>query len=415
MKDEKKDKFVRIPMKMFAYGTKHYVTDDEMVVYYELGYHCWGRDISVAHINVELLHARLEWNNGKNRIIKALSGLRDKKYIFYNCDDIKATTYLTIHMPRVKTKLFEEAVVVDEKLKLAGWEGITETIMNICKQDKATKTGQRLKVITYILWRANLKNTRDFIYCISFPEWANVLQVSERQAIRIIDSLKREKVIKVTSGAFYFDNNNQIRQEMNKYAMPEPKGEDGNDYKPTMSGRNRKIVAVAELLINTIDERVKVRSNLFDYGSALGVEDMIIYKTTECKLVKEQGKKRFNSLSKSESGKAMVESWTRKAKKEIDKATRVSTVNVTVEQSDLDMIMSEFDTRSNVDNEVQKHKKEEYLLKMKESETRLAKLFEDNDKKQESNEFDFDEDEEDQEPNEAHIEFMARMAEKRKL
>lgn len=410
---ERKEKFVRIPMKMFAYGTEHYVTDDEIAVYYELGYHCWGRDVSISHINVELLHARLKWNNGKNRIIKALSGLKTKNYIFYNCDDVKATSYLTVNMPKERSKLFEEEVVVDEKLKLTGWTGITESIMNICKQDKV-KTGQRLKVITYIMWRANLKKTCDFTYRISFPEWANVLQMTERQANRVIDSLKRGKIIRVTSGAFYYDNNNLIRQEINKYDVPELKAEDDSDYKPTMLDKKRKVAAVAELLLNTIDERVKVRSNLFEYGSTLSVEDMVIYLTTECKLVKEYGVKRFNSLSKTESGKAMVESWTKKAKKEIEKTNRISTANASVEP-DLDMIMSEFDTRNSVDEVAQKRKKEEYLRKKEESETRMAKLLEGDDKKQESNEFDFDDDGEDQEPNEVHIEFMARMAEKRKL
>lgn len=311
---EREEKFVRIPLKMFAYGTEHYVTDDEIAVYYELGFHCWGRDVSVSNINVELLHARLEWHNGKNRIIEALSGLRTKNYIAYNCDDVKAITYLTINMPRVKSKLYEDKVKVGGTTYTA-WEGINETIMNACKQDKAN-TGRRLKVLTYVLWRSKIG------YRIAYEEWENVLQVSESTAKRLIKRLKEEGLINVVSGKYYTDLFGNVRQEINKYDVTKSKVEDENSYKPTETEKHRKMMKVAELLLKTTDERVHKRTNLLEYGSTLDVEDMVIYMTTECLIVKKIGKERYNAISKSLEGREMVESWRQKAKKEIENPSK---------------------------------------------------------------------------------------------
>lgn len=307
----KEEKFVRMPMKMDAYGTSSYVTDDEYAVYYEVVFHCWGRDVFVARLNVELIHARLQWNNGKNRIIEALKGLQSKGYISIdsNGEEIKATTYLTIHTPRIKSKVFDEAVVVNGT-KFSNWTGVSESIMNICKLNP-TKTGQRLRVLTYIAWRYKID------YSISFDEWENVLQVSERTAKRLIKSMKEEGLIDVVSGQYYTTLDGQIRQEINKYGIAKEVEEDEDAYKPTVTGRQRKFMKVAELLMATTDKRIVERSNLLDYDSKLGVEDMVIYLTSDCPIVKEYGKKRYDGISRKAKGKSMVEAWEAKARKEI--------------------------------------------------------------------------------------------------
>jgi len=313
---EKEDKFVRIPMKMFAYGSDSYVTDDEYVVYYEIVYHLWGRDISVTNTNVEMLYARIGWDvktptRGKKRIIEALEGLKVKGYINIdsNGDEIKANTYLIIHSPRIKSKIFDEKIVV-EGTTYTAWQGVTELIMKASKLD-VNKIGQRLKVLTYIMWRYNID------YSISFDEWANVLQVSVSTAKRIIKSLKEEGLIDVVSGTYYTDLDGKVRQEINKYGISKEVEEDKDAYKPTITGKQRKFMKVLELMTLTTDNRIVERNNLLDYGSKLGVEDMIIYLTSDCTVVKEYGKKRFDAIKKNAKGKAMVEAWETKAKEQI--------------------------------------------------------------------------------------------------
>lgn len=320
---EKEDKFVRIPMKMFAYGSDSYVTDDEYAVYYEIVYHVWGRDLSVTNTNVEMLYARIGWDvktptRGKKRIIEALEGLKAKGYIDIdsNGDEIKANTYLVIHSPRIKSKIFDEKIVV-EGTTYTAWQGITELIMKASKLD-VNKIGQRLKVLTYIMWRYNID------YSISFDEWSNVLQVSVSTAKRIIKSLKEEGLIDVVSGTYYTDLDGKVRQEINKYGISKDVEDDKDAYKPTVTGKQRKFMKVLELMTLTTDKRIVERNNLLDFGSKLGVEDMIIYLTSDCAVVKEYGKKRFDAIKKNAKGKAMVEVWETKARKKIENDSKPS-------------------------------------------------------------------------------------------
>ncbi|GGA11903.1 hypothetical protein GCM10008018_66210 [Paenibacillus marchantiophytorum] len=307
------EKFVKTPMRMLAYASPSYATDDEIAVYYEIVYHASARDVSISNVNVDLLYARLQWDSksisrGKKRIIDALAGLSQKGFISIDCngEEIKATTYLVIRTPRNRSKLFDEKVVSDGTV-YTGWTPVTELIMKIAKADEKN-IGQRLKVLTYVLWRNNIQ------YAVSFDEWANVLKVSPSTAKRIIKSLKGEGIIKVKSGVYYTDDYGNVRQEINQYSVNDEPEADEDGYKPTITQRHSKLMKVADLLMATTDRRMTKRINLFEYGSELSEDDMYIYLTTECLLVKEWGKKRFNAISKNASGKEMVESWESKAR-----------------------------------------------------------------------------------------------------
>ncbi|WP_024985476.1 hypothetical protein [Brevibacillus borstelensis] len=310
VKDE--PNYVIVPMVMFAYESSKYVTEDE-IVYYEIVYHASARDVSMSHVNVELLYARLKWDastpsRGKKRIIDSIVALKEKGYIVIEShgEEITAATYLTI---RINKRVFKDRIVCGNTA-YTGWTKIYESEMNTAKTDRY-KIGQRLKVLTYIKWRHNIN------YSICFEEWANVLGASPRTAKRIIKSLKEEGVINVKSGEYYTDWNNNVRQEINQFSLPEEKEELDDDYKPTVTQRQRKMVSVAELLTKTTDKRMVDRPELFVYGD-LSEEDMYIYLTTECSIVKEWGKKRFDAISKKPKGKEMVENWEMKAKKRIE-------------------------------------------------------------------------------------------------
>lgn len=308
-------KYVRVPMIMFAYESSRYATDDEIAVYYEIVYHASAREVSMSHVNVELLYARLKWDartpsRGKKRITDAIVALKEKGYISIDShgEEITAATYLTI---RINKRVFEDRIVCGNT-PYTQWTKVYESEMNTAKAD-IYKIGQRLKVLTYIKWRHNIN------YSICFEEWANVLGVSVSTANRIVKSLKEEGVIDVKSGVYYTDINGKARQEINQYSLPEEKEESDDDYKPTVTQRQRKMVSVAELLTKTNDKRMVDRPELFVYGSDLSEEDMYIYLTTECSIVKEWGKKRFDAISKKPKGKEMVENWEMKAKKRIEK------------------------------------------------------------------------------------------------
>lgn len=311
---ENKEKFVKIPMKMFAYESVNYVKNDEIAVYYEIVYHASARNVSVSFVTVELLYSRLKWDfkspsRGKKRILSAILSLQEKGYIsLATVDEINNNTYLVIHTPKNNSLIFTEKIRSGSSV-YTGWTPITEKKMNILKED-INNVGQRLKILTYIIWRFNIG------YAISYEEWANVLKISESTAKRVIKSLREEKIINIESGVYYSDHFGKIRQEINKYEVNENVEED--EYKTTILRKIRRVDEIANLLAKTTDERVKSgKYNLFKYGENLTIEDMHIYMTTQCPIVKEWGEKRFTAISKNSVGKVMVDSWRSEVEREL--------------------------------------------------------------------------------------------------
>lgn len=404
VKDE--PNYVIVPMVMFAYESLKYATDDEIAVYYEIVYHASARDVSVSHVNVELLYARLKWDastpsRGKKRIIDAIVVLKEKGYISIESysEEITSATYLTI---RINKREFKDRIVCGNT-PYTGWTKIYESEMNTAKTDRY-KIGQRLKVLTYIKWRHNIN------YSICFEEWANVLGVSPRTAKRIIKSLKEEGVINVKSGDYYTDWDGNVRQEINQFSLPNKEEESKDEYKPTFEQWLRKMVSVAELMATTTDSRMKERPELFSYGSDLSEEDMYIYLTTECPIVKEWGKKRYDAISKKPKGKEKVESWKVKAMKRIaEEQQKLNEIEIeSVVQENKTTL--EVDYYDDYDTAYQKSKayreEQERVNRQKEMElTRQELLFLDDDEQEtDSDDLSFDDEE-----NEAHRAFMARL------
>lgn len=407
------EKFVKIPMKMLAYASPSYATDDEIAVYYEIVYHGWIREMSISHVNVELLYARLQWDKstpsrGKKRVITALKGLKQKGYISIdsNGEEIDATSYLVIRTPRKMSKLFDEKIPCGNTI-YSGYEEVPESIMKIAKADDKN-IGQRLKILTYVQWRHNIG------YGVCFDEWANVLQVSPSTAKRIIKSLKEEGIINVKSGEYYTDTDGNKRQKPNQYSIKAQREEDEDGYNPTVTQRQNKFMKVADLLMATTDNRMRSRLNLFEYGSDLSEEDMYIYLTTECPIVKEWGKKRFDAISKNVSGKAMVEDWESKARKmmlqpkqgpeKIEAITIVEANPTKVEIDISDFIKVEDDPHTISFRERQRaYREEQERIKKEEDERKLKE------------EFDYlrESDDDEQEPHEAHIAFMEKLKKKK--
>jgi len=306
--------YVRIPMMTLAYESDFYLTDDEFVVFYEIGFHASARNMMITRTTVDMLACRLDWeeknkSRGKTRIKKAIEGLVAKKYIVVHCDDekIKNNSYLTIETIVKKTgNVYGESIKSGSSV-FSGYTEVREDITELARKDMKN-VGQRLKVLVHIKWREKIN------YTISYNEWKNVLNISERTAIRLITEMIEDGAIYCQSGKYYTTEDGQVRQERNKYSTEVSKKED-KEYEMGIVAQEKKSRAVTNLLEKTSDIRMWTRMNIFDRGMDLGEEDMEIYLTTDCDVVRREADKRFNEIkSKSVKGRMMIDDWEMRAR-----------------------------------------------------------------------------------------------------
>lgn len=211
--------FVKIPTNMLStQDITSSVTDDEIIVYYEIMYHRSLQNPTQTNVSVDLLYSRLMWckskkNLGKNRIIKALQGLHIKGYLFISNVDIKSIKYTTY----LQVKIIPLTDIPNRQIE--GFMQVTESTADSAKL--TNKTGQTFKVLVYALWRSRIQ------YAVTYSEWANLLNVDISNAKRIIKRLKDKKLIRVEKSIDYRGF------EANHYYV------DGDNYDLIMSNQQK--------------------------------------------------------------------------------------------------------------------------------------------------------------------------------
>ncbi|MFS0815450.1 hypothetical protein ABC382_00580 [Lysinibacillus sp. 1P01SD] len=185
--------FVIIPTNMLSsQDITSSVTDDEIIVYYEIMYHRSLQNPTQTNVSVDLLYSRLMWckskkNLGKNRIIKALQGLHIKGYLFISNVDIKSIKYTTYLQVKI--------IPLTDIPNCDSFMQVTESTADSAKL--TNKTGQTFKVLVYALWRSRIQ------YAVTYSEWANLLNLDISNAKRIIKRLKDKKLIRVEKSIDY--------------------------------------------------------------------------------------------------------------------------------------------------------------------------------------------------------------------
>src|SRR5690606_6466613 len=135
---------------------------------------------------VDVIVESLGWNKTnmsrvRNRVVKALEGLREKNYVSIESsgsDMKKSVLIITINKDMEQV---EAESNVEWRENPFIWKGFTRVECN--EYNMADGNGQHLIVIAYTKWRENAK----FDYKISFREWAEVLSVSDKTARTIIE------------------------------------------------------------------------------------------------------------------------------------------------------------------------------------------------------------------------------------
>ncbi len=328
---EKKDFFVAIPNKMFAFETDLFVSDDEFLLFYHLGTIVQARNKMLVIVNIDLLSSmlnRIDTNTSrvKNKVKIALLGLETKGYISIKYYDTKLNNSTLLYITLVDKK--HSIYVKDVKCgswKYVGFTMVTEEMFN------KTSNARELKVLTYILWRSTIE------YSISYYEWEKILGVSHATAVNIIKECQSKGSIVKQRGDYYTTACGDIRQETNRYSIKE-----------TEDVKENKISLLKE--INTItksmsaeDSSNEERPNKWFYTgdeSKLDVDDMYIYLTTNCPVLKKHADKRINGLIKTPTGRAVFDNLKQKAEERLKLEQNKVKGTTTLTEEEKEMILS---------------------------------------------------------------------------
>lgn len=311
-KDKEKDYFVAIPNRMFAFDTEYFTTKEELIVFYQLGLHVTARDPRISIVNIELLNAELELDRshptrGKKKIEQALLGLHDKGYIkmTFSGTKLKYTTHLTVKLPEMSDPVYTHEIT-SGSWKYKGFVEVTDDMF------VRTKNIDQFKVLIYVKWRSFLYSKDKLKYAISYMEWESVLDVSHATAVKIIDDCVKEGLIVKHVGQYYTTLGGEPRQETNRYDVKEEKEQNNLDIVKAVN----VVLHSDELNGKTIEKR---KHQWFIMDSRINVDDMVVYLTTDCSVLKEHAEKRITGISKNENGKESMESLIRKAHQTIRK------------------------------------------------------------------------------------------------
>lgn len=292
-----KKSYIIVPNVAFGFNTKYHLTTDELMVFAHLQMiKAVGLDNQLMTM-VDVIVAGLEWDKSnitrdRKRVEKALTGLHDKGYItieFNGAKIVKSVLTITINKELEKA---ETESTVEWKEAPFVWKGFTRIENN--EYNQANNDGQYLMVIAYTKWRENAK----FTYRISYQEWQEVLDVSDNTARTVITEC--EPFINKISGSFYKDENGQMKQKPNEYSV-KPK----TDVKE--SEKKAKAMTALEKFANKVtDARYKYDDDILkqinDYGTKWRLDGYTAWVESDCPVLKEAGKKKFEMLEKAGQG-----------------------------------------------------------------------------------------------------------------
>ncbi|MEK4346726.1 hypothetical protein [Paenibacillus sp. FSL P4-0184] len=295
--------YVAIPNRMFAHETEYFTTNDEYLVFYHIGTLVSARNPNLAHLNIELLNSiiMLDENNlprGKNRIKVALLGLHSKNYINldFKDDKLKYNTMLDIFFPNTEHPIYTEAVESGGS-KYKGFTAVTDDMFY------STNSVIELKVLTYVEWRSKIS------YSIAYSEWECVLDVCHQTAVNIISDCNNKGLIKKHRGDYFTTSSGDIRQETNKYYRK------SIEQEPIFEKKENTVLK----LMKSSSESTETRLHKWFSDEFLDENDMYVYITTTCDLIKKQAKKRIDAISKNASGKPRMDKLLKRANEKLKK------------------------------------------------------------------------------------------------
>ncbi|WP_248548427.1 hypothetical protein [Paenibacillus odorifer] len=311
MKEPKfKEKFIGMPIKMFAYEHDElFITkkdENAFILYYILNVmacnlYTWGEvETSISLLSKKLPIKNKESDN-RAEIKRLLLSLSNKGFIrlFYDDEQLNYDTLLTVRMLSLDDPHIMDMVTSDN-YKHVGWVRVTEEMFRACKGD-----ARHFRVLIYMEWRMFRGQDNEGTYCISYGEWEKVLDISHPTAVNLIKEMVDLNLMYKDGGKFYTDEYGNCKQETNKYAPSnENQREEAKakvkieDTDSLEKKQNRTVLALVNQM-DVTDSRTK-KTNLFNSSKKVYLTPYCYYvwKTTSCKQTKAQGDKRLEAIKK---------------------------------------------------------------------------------------------------------------------
>lgn len=297
----KEPPYVAIPMRMFAYNTDFFVTNDEFLVFYHICTLVTARNTQFVCLNIELLNSIIQLDatnqsRGKRRIKQAILGLQSKNYIRLDHSGIQISNneLLNITTPELNDSVYKDSVRNSRSI-YNGYTPVTDEMFTKCC------TVSELKVLTYVTWRSHID------YAISYDEWASVLDVCHQTAVRVISDCINKGIIVKLRGDYYTTQDGLVRQETNKYFTPIEKQDNSME----------KELNIAVKAMGNASKSKETRSHNWFTQKYINENDMYVYLTTTCEVLKSHAAKRIESICQSPSGKSNIEKYKEEASQRI--------------------------------------------------------------------------------------------------
>lgn len=307
---DKKENFVGMPIKMFAFGHEGlFVTkkdENAFILYYLLdtmtrNIYTWGSVETSVSLLSKKLPIKTKESDNRAEIKRLLLSLFNKGFIkiYFDEESFENDTLLTIRMLELDDAHIM-GVVDSDKYKHTGWVAVTEEMFKACKGN-----ARHLRMMIYTEWRMFRGQQNEGTYRISYGEWERVLDISHPTAVSLIKEVEKLNLIDKFRGAMYTDASGNLKQETNLYApVTEEQREErkaGDKAKETDSFAKKHNTEVLALVneMEVTDPRTE-KTNLFNPSKKVYLNPYCwyVWQTTDCKITKKQGDKRFEAFKK---------------------------------------------------------------------------------------------------------------------
>lgn len=289
--------FIKCYNSFADYSSQYKLTQDEFYIYCYLYTNRTYEEYVLT--SVDLIHQTLniffsnKESSNKKIIMNCLLNLKQKGIISFEADQFKNNTALYITFREIEAKGFEG--ISYEKFR--SFKNATDCYIYFCVARYQKLNG----------------------FEASYNEWANVLDVSRKTAIEIIENVCKRGIIYKKIGEYTDEEirSNQKKQEKNRYYIQKVEQKENVANKSATSSKENVQTVQENDITNANNEQEQREHNWYVKGSQLTANDFYIYLTTNDEKLKKQAEARINAIKKNEKGKYVVESLLKEAQEKV--------------------------------------------------------------------------------------------------
>ncbi|WP_223553213.1 hypothetical protein [Lysinibacillus sphaericus] len=282
-----------IPNVVFAWGSQYHLTTDEFMLYAHLQFMKQVGQWNQTRTSVDMIIQYLGWQTknkqrDKSGVIANLSSLEEKGYIKIECDGDIKKTFFTVK--QIQEPLSVDFIVeLDEDGKKRTFKGYTKISGRF--YNLANNEGRALMVIAYITWRKKIN------YDIPKSEWVKVLGTSKSTVENSFMDYK-ERFLNVEEGDYYQNEQGQIRQETNSYAISDKQETfiELKEIEEKYKGGNYLDKMKEKVTDNIVQSDNKIFMQIFDKGTYIEFEGYRVWSESECEFTKREGQKKIDRM-----------------------------------------------------------------------------------------------------------------------